>query len=297
MSGETSASARFYIVVYVFLFLVVFVAGIFLGTQWHVQPPRLLLIQQDLMVERKMTPDTFSAELTIKGKQSLSKIGELEPKEQSAIRTSLNAINKLVVEAKEICSGGSFYFAPKESYEEVIIDNKLTRKPVYGYSVSMNIACEFKESEKQIYETLLNKTLALVEQSPYLRIELPQISSIITKDQVREKTQDMRDEILSKAKEITTSYGKILGTKCGIEDIRFNGNSDRYEQIVDRLNYQRKYRASESAVGNIRPVYDENVRYKNTESTQSTQLELAAMPVIKDREMTLSASFTISCKN
>ncbi len=280
MSNIVPMNTSKFVIFYVFLFVIVFVLGIFLGKQSYPENPSLLIIQQDIEVERKIMPDTFYAELIIKGTPTLSKVGTLSPKEQNDIRNTLNAINELVFEAKDICSGGSFSLAPSQSYEEFVSNGKLTRTPVYGYLVNMRVACEFKESSKATYETFLNKTTALVEQNPYLQHQIPQISPIITRDQIREKTQDMRDEILTKAKQTTKNYGDILKTKCTIADMRFN--DARKQPIMQK---QARYEYAE---------YDEEDRYSSVVS--NIRPAPAAMPVAKEDEITLSASFSINCE-
>ncbi|OBV28387.1 hypothetical protein BKN38_02630 [Helicobacter sp. CLO-3] len=287
------------------VFLVFFLSGIYLGTQFSSKTDaNMLRINQELSTERKITPDTFSADIRIASTERLKSIKTLSAENQDKILAKLNAINKLVAESKaesssdsgakagadssaksspdssakpqEICSDGAYSFAPSVYTISKRVGSEVITERVSGYEVSQNISCEFRQDQKAAYEKLINGVRTLVADDEYLQVFLPKITPIITPEQSRSYTQSMRDDLLAKAYGVAKEYGKILHTKCVVTNLSFTD----YNNMPKARVYASQSNLKASAM---------------SDSSYESAIE-AAMPTTKEDTLSLGARFDIGCE-
>lgn len=256
------------------LWVFIFVAGAVLGLAFFCETKvEQLVISQAISVEHKLAPETFTAQISVESTKKLEQTPALSAQEENA----------LVVQAKEVCVGGEFGIETRTYEDRRLINGKWSYIERTGIFVRQGIACEFTKEQAKIYEDLLNALRANVAKSPYLRFNLPAITPIYTQEQIRAKTQTMRNEILAQAKQITKDYSKILSTKCRITSLRFS----------DRNNIpQVAYKSSTPLSSNANAKYSSSAHEDALEAIQVAD----SLPVVKDGELQLSADFSIGCK-
>lgn len=265
------------------LWAFIFVAGAVLGLAFFCETKaERLVISQAISVEHKLAPETFTAQISVESTKKLEQT-PLSAQEENALIELLQATNALVVQAKEVCVGGEFGIETRTYEDRRLIDGKWSYIERTGVFVRQGIACEFTKEQAKIYEDLLNALRANVAKSPYLRFNLPAITPIYTQEQIRAKTQTMRNEILAQAKQITKDYSKILSTKCHITSLRFS----------DRNNTpQVAYKSSTSLGSSANAEYSSSAHEDALESIQVAD----SLPVVKDGELQLGADFSIGCR-
>lgn len=259
------------------VFLVFFLSGIYLGTQLSSRADaNMLRINQELSTERKITPDTFSADIRVASTERLKSIKTLSAENQDKIISKLNAINKLVAESKGACSDGAYSFAPSVYTISKRVGSEVITERVSGYEASQNISCEFKQDQKTAYEKLINGMRTLVADDEYLQVFLPKITPIITPEQSRSYTQSMRDDLLTKAYDVAKEYGKILHTKCVVTNLSFTD----YNNMPKARVYASQSNLKASAMA---------------DSSYESAIE-AAMPTTKEDTLSLGTRFDIGCE-
>ena len=266
------------------LWAFIFVAGAVLGLAFFCETKvEQLVISQAISVEHKLAPETFTAQISVESTKKLEQTPALSAQEENALVELLQANNALVVQAKEVCVGGEFGIETRTYEDRRLINGKWSYIERTGIFVRQGIACEFTKEQAKIYEDLLNALRVNVAKSPYLRFNLPAITPIYTQEQIRAKTQTMRNEILAQAKQITKDYSKILSTKCHITSLRFS----------DRNNTpQVAYKSSAPLGSNANAKYSSSAHEDTLEAIQVAD----SLPVVKDGELQLSADFSIGCK-
>lgn len=251
---------------------IVFVCGIWLGFALNdnkIATERKLTINQEMEVRSKAEPDTFKAKIRIQGSNALRALSKLNDDQSDSLVQTFEAVSRLIKANKEICSGGSYGYAPEVYYER-------NRRRV-GFSASQEIECSFGIEQKTSYEKLLKAVGVEVGRNALLTLPLLPLQAIVTPEQIDKNTQEMRTELLKKAQGVAKQYSKALRQECNIEDINF--------QEVDNLKAPKVQGRNGVMAMSVEPASAKS-------ALNNRELSL---PTTKEEDLVLNASFIIGC--
>lgn len=253
---------------------IVFVCGIWLGFALNdnkIATERKLSINQEVEVRQKAEPDTFKAKIRIQGSNALRALSKLSDEQTESLTQTFEAVSRLIKANKEICSGGSYGYAPEVYFER--------NRRRMGYSANQEIMCSFGSEQKSSYEKLLKAIGVEVGRNSLLMLPILPIQAIITPQQIDKNTQEMRTELLKKAQAVAKQYSRALKQNCNIEDINF-------QDIDNGKAHQKNGLLATSA---------ESASLKTVSNAVPNMPQSMTLPTTKEEDLVLSASFTIGC--
>ena len=311
------------------LAFVAFVFGLILGVIYveakSGEKKQKLVIAQALEVERKIMPDKLRETIEIGANDKLRHTRLLSKEQEVALIRAANAISKEVLAAKDVCSGGSFSFGNDEFWESETINGKYQNRKVIGYAFKQVVDCEFSAgdfvassdssassssvADSDKHERVVKNIREIVGGSEFLNLYVSSIEPFISTDFLRQKTQEMRSEILAKAQSVAEDYSRILKRKCLVGALSFNDRGEVYaRQNLAMPNAPRVYDSADARLYKSADSSDTMgttalaspslslVAPNNIESANTTNENTQNIPVLKESQISLSANFNITCE-
>lgn len=220
------------------------------------------LIKQRLSVVVDIKPKQYSSNLVVSGSKELQKLKSLSLENKNAIIKTFNRINDFLG-SDSICKGGGFAISPSYYYKD-------GKKIQEGFETNFILYCEFVESQKQEYNTILEKIESEVSKNPFLMFAVPRVDLGVNKAEFQESDALLNVELLKLALEKAKEYGKLTKKKCSIKEITLGDIGD-----IDQITFKAESRLMQSS--------------KNA-------LEDIVLPSAKKEQKTLWGNAIFSCK-
>lgn len=189
-------------------FLVMFFNNIFAN--------EITKINQTLSFSQELEAREFTSYINISASPKLRAMPNLNTNDKNKIIATYNAINAA---KSAICKGGSFSLNPLFSHKD-------GRSIQSGFESNFSLECEFNNTNKKEFDSLLNKIEKEVLANDFLEFTLPQINTRISQEDRANANKNANLELLKIAQKKAQEYSNQLNLNCKIGEISLNAESN-----------------------------------------------------------------------
>lgn len=176
----------------------------------------VLKINEHISFGLEAKPDLYRSNPTFYAKN-------LTNEDKSLINARFSGILMLVKE-NALCSGGSY-----QTY------NERSNNGEYSLSLRSALSCEFKEEELEKYNELIANIEQIIATSP-VKLHLSAIEPTFSKEASAKIQAELKNGVMKKALELSTSLSSTFGKNCELESISLDSYMPRFAKVAVMLN-------------------------------------------------------------
>lgn len=176
----------------------------------------LLKINDQITFSLDAKPDLYRSNPTFYAKN-------LTNEDKSLINARFSGILTLVKEST-LCSGGAY-----QTF------NERSNNGEYSLSLRSNLSCEFKEEELEKYNELIANIEQIIATSP-VKLHLSKIEPSFSKEASTKIQAELKNGVMKKALELSTSLSSTFGKSCELESISLDSYMPRFAKAAVMLN-------------------------------------------------------------